>query len=108
MHPRDFHHYRRNDLGSAERIVPAVVLIGIGALFLLNNDFALVQARQLTARLIREIPTKETARIQRAFQLLFGRPASTEPVFIWQTPPEWLMPSATQERITAMSSAISP
>src|ERR687895_2828897 len=33
-----------------------------------------------------------------------GRPARTEPVFIWHTPPEWLMPSATQERTTAMSS----
>jgi hypothetical protein len=37
MDPRDFHYYRRNDLGSAERMVPAIVLIGIGALFLLNN-----------------------------------------------------------------------
>ena len=27
-----------------------------------------------------------------------------EPVFIWQTPAEWLMPSALQERITARSS----
>ena len=37
MDPRYYHHYRRNDLGSAERLVPALVLIGIGALFLLNN-----------------------------------------------------------------------
>src|SRR5688500_10037904 len=36
-----------------------------------------------------------------------GRPARTEPVFIWHTPPEWLMPSETHERMTAMSSAIS-
>src|SRR3712207_934959 len=35
-----------------------------------------------------------------------GRPASTEPVFIWHTPPEWLMPSCTHERMTAMSSAM--
>ncbi len=34
-----------------------------------------------------------------------GRPPSTEPVFIWQTPPAWLIPSATQDRITARSSA---
>src|SRR3954464_8379696 len=34
-----------------------------------------------------------------------GRPARTEPVFIWHTPPEWLIPSATHERMTAMSSA---
>src|SRR5436305_14075389 len=33
-----------------------------------------------------------------------GRPARTEPVFIWQTPPEWLIPSATHDRMTAMSS----
>jgi hypothetical protein len=37
MDPRYYHQYRRNDLGSAERLVPAIVLIGIGALFLLNN-----------------------------------------------------------------------
>src|SRR5262249_20873624 len=54
------------------------------ALFLLNNDFALVQARKLTDRLIREIPKNETARIQRAFQLLFGRPASGEEIRIAQ------------------------
>src|SRR6185436_15608619 len=34
-----------------------------------------------------------------------GRPARVDPVFIWHTPPEWLMPSWTQERITARSSA---
>src|SRR5438477_2386243 len=34
-----------------------------------------------------------------------GRPARIEPVFIWQTPAEWLMPSAQQERMTAKSSA---
>jgi hypothetical protein len=37
MDPRHSNYYRRNDLGSAERMVPAIVLIGIGALFLLNN-----------------------------------------------------------------------
>jgi hypothetical protein len=37
MDPRYYNQYRRNDLGSAERMVPAIVLIGIGALFLLNN-----------------------------------------------------------------------
>src|SRR6185503_2284266 len=34
-----------------------------------------------------------------------GRPASVDPVFIWQTPPEWLMPSWMHERRTARSSA---
>jgi len=28
------------------------------------------------------------------------------PVFIWHTPPAWLMPSDTQERMTHNSSAI--
>jgi hypothetical protein len=37
MDPRHFHHYRRAELGSSERMVPAIILIGIGALFLLNN-----------------------------------------------------------------------
>jgi hypothetical protein len=29
--------YRRDDVGSAERMVPAIVLIAVGAIFLLNN-----------------------------------------------------------------------
>src|SRR3954462_4385935 len=33
-----------------------------------------------------------------------GRPPRIEPVFIWQTPAEWLMPSAQHERMTARSS----
>jgi len=37
----DNHHfcyrYRRDDVGSAERMVPAIVLIAVGAIFLLNN-----------------------------------------------------------------------
>src|SRR3954471_18713987 len=37
MDPRHFHDYRRHQCGAAERMVPAIVLIGIGALFLLNN-----------------------------------------------------------------------
>ena len=35
MHPQYF--YRRQDAGTAERLMPAMVLIGIGALFLLSN-----------------------------------------------------------------------
>src|SRR5262249_47491335 len=34
-----------------------------------------------------------------------GRPARMDPVFIWQMPAEWLMPSPQHERITARSSA---
>lgn len=37
----DYHNYyqrpRRDDLGSAEKLVPAIVLIAVGAIFLLNN-----------------------------------------------------------------------
>jgi cytochrome c553 len=50
------------------------------ALFLLNHDFALVQARHLAQRLIHDVPDDETARTQRAFQLLFARPANTEEI----------------------------
>jgi predicted membrane protein len=38
MEPRYYYNrYRRADAGSAERLVPAIVLIAIGALFLLDN-----------------------------------------------------------------------
>jgi hypothetical protein len=37
MDLRQYEHYRRQECGAAERMVPAIVLIGIGALFLLNN-----------------------------------------------------------------------
>jgi hypothetical protein len=37
MDPRYCQRYRAQEIGSAERMVPAIVLIGIGALFLLNN-----------------------------------------------------------------------
>ena len=33
-----------------------------------------------------------------------GRPAIGEPVFIWHTPPEWLIAFVQHDRITAMSS----
>jgi hypothetical protein len=37
MEPRHYQYYRRQECGAAERMVPAIVLIAIGALFLLNN-----------------------------------------------------------------------
>src|SRR5438552_1714355 len=37
MHKHYYHGYSGNELGAAERLVPALVLIGIGSLFLLNN-----------------------------------------------------------------------
>ncbi len=52
------------------------------ALFLLNSDFVKKLAMQLSERLAREVPpTKaehETARIQRAYRLLYGRAATDE------------------------------
>lgn len=54
------------------------------ALFLLNDDFVLTQAARLAERLAREVPEDETVRIQRAYQLLFSRPASAEEINIGQ------------------------
>jgi cytochrome c553 len=50
------------------------------ALFLLNHDFTRAQAGRLAERLAREVPADETARIQRAFRLLFGRTASADEI----------------------------
>jgi hypothetical protein len=50
------------------------------ALFLLNHEFVLDQANHLADRLIREEPRSDLARIQRAFELLFARPASDEEI----------------------------
>src|SRR3954451_20246692 len=46
MDPHYSHQYRRCQAGAAERMVPAIVLIGIGALFLLNN-LHIVYAREI-------------------------------------------------------------
>jgi hypothetical protein len=48
------------------------------ALFLLNNDFVVAQARRLAERLRREVPGSDDARIDRAYRLLFGRPVRPE------------------------------
>ena len=52
------------------------------SLFLLNHDFVAGQAKHLAERLIRDVPNSQTDRIQRAFQLLFSRPARAEEVEI--------------------------
>ena len=51
------------------------------ALMLLNNDFVQVQATELAKRLLREADS-ETQRLNRAYQLLFARPARKEEVAI--------------------------
>ncbi len=43
------------------------------ALFMMNHGFVQTQAGHLAARLLRETGRDETARIERAYQLLFGR-----------------------------------
>jgi cytochrome c553 len=52
------------------------------ALFLLNHDFVLSQAKHLAARVIRDEPNDEAARIQRLFQLLFAHPATADEMTI--------------------------
>lgn len=49
----------------------------IQKLFLLNSPFMLERARQLTERLHREAGDDDAARVMRAYQLLFNRPADT-------------------------------
>ncbi|MFI5460363.1 MAG: PSD1 and planctomycete cytochrome C domain-containing protein [Isosphaerales bacterium] len=44
------------------------------ALLLLNHAFVITQAERLAKRLAREVPADETARIGRAYLLLFSRP----------------------------------
>jgi cytochrome c553 len=50
------------------------------ALFLLNHDFTLAQARRLAERLAREAPADPDSRIRHAYRLLFGRPATADEI----------------------------
>ncbi len=50
------------------------------ALFLLNHDFVLTQAKHLADRVTRDEPNDPDARVQRLFRLLFARPAEAEEV----------------------------
>jgi hypothetical protein len=43
------------------------------ALLLLNHPWMLVQAGHLAERLIREVPGDDSLRLERAYELLFGR-----------------------------------
>ena len=63
------------DSSTEKRIVSTVAP---QALLLLNHDFILTQARHLAQRLMDQIPNDDTARVQFAYQLLFGRPAREE------------------------------
>jgi cytochrome c553 len=48
------------------------------ALFLLNHDFVLAQAKHLAERVTRDEPKDETARVERLFQLVVARPATED------------------------------
>ena len=50
------------------------------ALVFLNHPFVLAQSRHLAERLGAETSGDDGARIERAYRLLFGRPARTEEV----------------------------
>ncbi|MCI0537086.1 MAG: DUF1549 and DUF1553 domain-containing protein [Verrucomicrobiales bacterium] len=52
------------------------------ALLLINNNFVHTQAGHLANRILREGPTDEAARIQWAYEKLFGRPARAEEIEI--------------------------
>jgi mono/diheme cytochrome c family protein len=65
-----------NPDASAEKRV--VSTVAPQALLLLNNEYVQTQARHLAERLAKDVPHDDTARIQRAYQLLFGRPPSNE------------------------------
>ncbi len=55
------------------------------ALLLLNHPWLQEQAKHLAERLIREAPENESSRIERAYQLLFGRRPSDEELVVAQT-----------------------
>ena len=65
-----------NPDASVEKRTPSTV--APQALFLLNHDFAQAQAGHLAKRLLREVPGNETARVHRAYQVLFARPARAD------------------------------
>ena len=50
------------------------------SLFLLNHEFVLTQAKYFAEQLARDVPSDETAKIHRAFKVLFARPASADEV----------------------------
>lgn len=55
-----------------------VTTVAPQALFLLNHDFVLTQARHIADRVIRDEPKDEAARLHRLFRLLFSRAPTAE------------------------------
>jgi mono/diheme cytochrome c family protein len=46
------------------------------ALYLMNDVFVLTQARALAARILKDAPQNDTARIQRLYPIVYGRPVT--------------------------------
>ncbi len=67
----DFPQSRSTSEGRASSIVPQQ------SLFLLNSAFMAARARAFVSRLERDAPT-DAARIERAYRLLYGRPANAD------------------------------
>jgi hypothetical protein len=59
-----------------------VSIVAPQSLFMLNNSFALQQAKSLAGRLVGETEGTEVARIETAYELLFGRPPSSREVAV--------------------------
>jgi hypothetical protein len=56
-----------------------VTTVAPQALFMLNNAFVMENAKHLATKLVAEVPTDQRARIERAYETLFGRsPAEAE------------------------------
>ncbi|MDA0589675.1 MAG: PSD1 and planctomycete cytochrome C domain-containing protein [Planctomycetota bacterium] len=72
-----------NPDASTERRVTSTV--APQALLLLNHPWMLDQARHLAERLVKDVPEGDAARIERAYQLLYGRKPSDEELTIAQT-----------------------
>jgi hypothetical protein len=69
------------DASSEQRTVSTVAP---QALLFLNHPFVFTQAKRLAQRLAAEVPGDDNARIQRAYQLLFGRGARQEELEVCQ------------------------
>ena len=89
------------NITSARRTLTTVPL---QQLFVLNSDFMSRRSQQLAARLARELPDDESARIRRAYLLLYGRTARDDEV---QWGLEFLRPPADEAPASASGSRLS-
>jgi hypothetical protein len=61
-----------------------VSIVAPQALFLLNSSFGQAQARRVAERLMADVPGGDSARIERAYRLLYGRPPRSEEIEVGQ------------------------